>query len=130
MPAGIPMAGPGPQPMGALQHESMIQQQLAAIQQGALPVQQGMGSEGISPQRVPQPGMSPQQQQALATHLQLQAPQGKGCVYSTCIKNEQMNKELNPSPNNEQRDVYALVTSLKQIKRINLSVLEESNLRA
>ena len=127
MPAGIPMAGPGPQPMGALQHESMIQQ-LAALQQGALPVQQGMGSEGVSPQRVPQPGMSPQQQQALATHLQLQASQGEGCVYSTCIKNEQMNKEL--SPNNEQRDVYALVTSLKQIKRINLSALEESNLRA
>ena len=129
MPAGIPMAGPGPQPMGALQHESMIQQ-LAALQQGALPVQQGMGSEGVSPQRVPQSGMSPQQQQALAAHLQLQAPQGEGCVYSTCIKNEQMNKELSPSPNNEQRDVYALVTSLKQIKRINLSALEESNLRA
>lgn len=129
MPAGIPMAAPGPQPMGALQHESMIQQ-LAALQQGALPVQQGMGSEGVSPQRVPQPGMSPQQQQALATHLQLQASQGEGCVYSTCIKNEQMNKELSPSPNNEQRDVYALVTSLKQIKRINLSALEESNLRA
>ena len=129
MPAGIPMAGPGPQPMGALQHESMIQQ-LAALQQGALPVQQGMGSEGVSPQRVPQPGMSPQQQQVLATHLQLQASQGEGCVYSTCIKNEQMNKELSPSPNNEQRDVYALVTSLKQINRINLSALEESNLRA
>lgn len=78
MPAGIPMAGPaGPQPMGPLQHESIMHQQLAVLQQGAVPGQQGMGSEGVSPQRLPQPGMSPQQQQqALATHLQMQASQG------------------------------------------------------
>lgn len=78
MPAGIPMAGPaGPQPMGPLQHESIMHQQLAALQQGAVPGQQGMGSEGVAPQRLPQPGMSPQQQQqALATHLQMQASQG------------------------------------------------------
>lgn len=78
MPAGIPMTAAGPQPMGALQHETMMHQQLAAaLQQGAIAAQQNMGPEGMPPQRVPQPGMSPQQQQALAAHLQMQAQQGK-----------------------------------------------------
>ena len=73
MPAGMPMAAPGPQPMGALQHESMMQQQLAA----AVAAQQSMGPEGMSGPRVPQPGMSPQQQQqVLAAQLQMQAQQG------------------------------------------------------
>lgn len=66
------MTTTGPQPMGALQHETMMHQQLAA-----LVAQQNMGPEGMPPQRVPQPGMSPQQQQALAAHLQMQAQQGK-----------------------------------------------------
>ena len=71
------MTAVGPQPMGALQHETMKHQQLAALHQGAVAAQQNMGPEVMSPQRVPQPGMSPQQQQALASHLQMQAQQGK-----------------------------------------------------
>ena len=77
IPAGMSMTAAGPQPMGALQHESLMHQQLAALHQGAVAVQQNMGPEGIPPQRVPQPGMSPQQQQALAAHLQMQAQQGQ-----------------------------------------------------
>lgn len=77
IPAGMPMTTPGPQPMGALQHEAMIHQQLTALHQGAVAAQQNMGQEGMPPQRVPQPGMSPQQQQALAAHLQMQAQQGE-----------------------------------------------------
>lgn len=46
-----------------------------------------------------------------------------------CIKNEKINKELSFFLNNEQRDVYVFVMSLKQIKRINLSVFEELNFR-
>ena len=76
MPTGIPMTAPAPQSMGALQHETMMHQQLAALQQGAVAAQQNMGQEGMSPQRVPQPGMSPQQHQALAAHLHMQAQQG------------------------------------------------------
>ena len=73
MPAGVPISAPGPQPMGALQHETMMQQQLAA----AVAAQQNMGPEGMAGPRVPQPGMSPQQQQqVLAAHLQMQAQQG------------------------------------------------------
>lgn len=77
IPPGISMTTAGPQPMGALQHESMMHQQLAALHQGAVAAQQNMGPEGMPPQRVPQHGMSPQQQQALAAHLQMQAQQGK-----------------------------------------------------
>ena len=76
IPAGMSMTAAGPQPMGALQHESLMHQQLAALHQGAVAAQQNMGPEGMPPQRVPQPGMSPQQQ-ALAAHLQMQAQQGK-----------------------------------------------------
>jgi len=76
IPAGMSMNTAGPQPMGALQHETMMHQQLAALHQGAVAAQQNMGPEGMPPQRVPQPGMSPQQQQALAAHLQMQAQQG------------------------------------------------------
>ena len=73
MPTGMAMAAPGPQPMGALQHETMMQQQLAA----AVAAQQSIGPEGMSGPRVPQPGMSPQQQQQmLAAQLQMQAQQG------------------------------------------------------
>ena len=79
MPAGIPMTAPGPQPMGALQHETMMHQQLVALHQGAVAAQQNMGPEGMPPQRVPQPVMSPQQQ-VLAAHLQMQAQQGKRYV--------------------------------------------------
>ena len=77
IPAGMSMTAAGPQPMGVLQHESLMHQQLAALHQGAVAAQQNMGPEGMPPQRVPQPGMSPQQQQALAAHLQMQAQQGK-----------------------------------------------------
>ena len=77
IPAGMSMTAAGPQPMGALQHESLMHQQLAALHQGAVAAQQNMAPEGMPPQRVPQPGMSPQQQQALAAHLQMQAQQGK-----------------------------------------------------
>lgn len=73
MPAGMPMTAPGPQPMGALQHETMMHQQLAA----AVAAQQSMGPESMQGPRVPQPGLTPQQQQqVLAAHLQLQAQQG------------------------------------------------------
>lgn len=87
IPAGLSMTTAGPQPMGALQHESMMHQQLAALHQGAVAAQQNMGPEGMPPQRVPQPGMSPQQQQqALAAHLQMQAQQGT-CKLNKNIRN-------------------------------------------
>lgn len=73
MPAGMSLAAPGPQPMGALQHETMMQQQLAA----AVAAQQSMGSEVMPGPRAPQPGMSPQPQQVLAAQLQMQAQQGE-----------------------------------------------------
>ncbi|KAJ7392039.1 hypothetical protein OS493_014978 [Desmophyllum pertusum] len=53
----------------------MMHQQLVALHQGAVAAQQNMGPEGMPPQRVPQPVMSPQQQ-VLAAHLQMQAQQG------------------------------------------------------
>lgn len=104
------MAGPaGPQPMGPLQHESIMHQQLAALQQGAVPGQQGMGSEGVAPQRLPQPGMSPQQQQqALATHLQMQASQGEGLVSFMSVTNKQTNKQTLPRTTNRERCFFIL----------------------
>lgn len=72
MAAGMPMANPSPQPMGALQHETMMQQQLAA----AVAAQQSVGPEGVAAPRVAQPALNPQQQQVLAAHLQMQAQQG------------------------------------------------------
>lgn len=87
IPAGLSMNPAGPQPVGALQHESIGHQQFAAFHQGAVATQQNMSPEGIPPQIVPQPGMSPQQQQALAAHPQMQAQQGK-------LDKENRNREI------------------------------------
>ena len=78
IPTEIPLAAPGPQPMGALQHETMMHQQLAA----AVAAQQSMGAEGLPGPRVPQPGMSPQQQQqVLAAQLQQMQAQQSKCIF-------------------------------------------------
>ena len=74
MAAGMPMANPSPQPMGALQHETMMQQLAAAA--AVVAAQQNVAPEGVAAPRVPQPALNPQQQQVLAAHLQLQAQQG------------------------------------------------------
>jgi len=76
MPPAIPLTAAGPQPMGALQHETMMHQQIAA----AVAAQQNMAAaENLQGPRAPQPaGMSPQQQQqVLAAQLQMQVQQSK-----------------------------------------------------